>query len=274
MRELSEDGKQIVAEVAERHGIGTDAVAHLLRAVWSGQGTQAQFNHPELGGMGQWSQGGMTMIGDMFNTSLKARVDSLCTELSGIVSNQTVFEMPVMSPSQTSGAGRGTQGSGGWPAELGQPSSQGAQNNMRYACFPDKRRLAIDIAGRITVYDTADHQISGFAQAQSGGQSLSFTSQHGQVQVSDLRVVSDADPVEAAQTAPAEPTPANRTPEPSATDGPSATRDPMPTPVIAVPEVSDEQIFARIERLADLYSRDILSQEEFEAKKAELLARL
>jgi hypothetical protein len=39
-------------------------------------GGQAQFGHPDLGGMGQWMPG-MLMIGDMFNSGLKARVDSL-----------------------------------------------------------------------------------------------------------------------------------------------------------------------------------------------------
>jgi hypothetical protein len=29
----------------------------------SSHGTLAQFNHPELGGMGQWSKGGMLMGG-------------------------------------------------------------------------------------------------------------------------------------------------------------------------------------------------------------------
>ena len=48
-----------------------DAVATLLRAVLDAAACMAQFSHPELGGMGQWSQGGMIMIGDMFNNGLK-----------------------------------------------------------------------------------------------------------------------------------------------------------------------------------------------------------
>jgi hypothetical protein len=35
--------------------------------------------------MGQWSQGGMIMIGDMLNQGLKYRVDALCNELAGIL---------------------------------------------------------------------------------------------------------------------------------------------------------------------------------------------
>ena len=58
-----------------------------------------------------------------------------------------------------------------------------------YAVFPDTRRLVIDVQGAITVYDTASYRIFGVAQAQSGDQTLSFTSQDGLVRVTDLRVV-------------------------------------------------------------------------------------
>ena len=55
-------------------GVSVDAVRTLLFAVAAGGGTLAQFNHPELGGNGQWMSGGMTMVGDMFNYGLKATV--------------------------------------------------------------------------------------------------------------------------------------------------------------------------------------------------------
>ncbi|PIL19380.1 hypothetical protein P775_14660 [Puniceibacterium antarcticum] len=242
-----------------------DAVTHLLKAVQRGQGTQAQFNHPELGGMGQWSLGGMTMIGDMFNNGLKARVDGLCTELSRILRDQNLFA----DTSQTATL---------WPRELGQPASVGAQNNMRYAYFPSSRRLAIDLGGKMTVYDTGDHQIGGFSQSQSGGQNLTFTSQYGPVQICDLRVVQDSAD---SNVTPSEPIAAPQTPEPEASVLVPGTSEPArplaqtPTSIqAAISEMSDEQIFARIERLADLFGKGILSQSEFDAKKTELLARL
>ena len=43
--------------------------------------------------------------------------------------------------------------------DLGQPASMGSQNDLSYAVFPDKQRLAINLAGRVTVYDTGAHQI-------------------------------------------------------------------------------------------------------------------
>ena len=43
-----------------------------------------------------------------------------------------------------------------WPDELGQPSSSGSQNNMRYAFFPKARRLLIEKQGNLTTYDSGD----------------------------------------------------------------------------------------------------------------------
>ena len=91
MQALTPEGRRIAEAVAERHGVSTDAVMVLLHALVAGGGTAAQFNHPDLGGMGQWSQGGMIMVGDMFNHGLKARVDALCNELAGLVRGQTVL---------------------------------------------------------------------------------------------------------------------------------------------------------------------------------------
>ena len=95
MRELSSDGHKIVDDLALRYGVGSDAVAALLRALERGNGAQAQFNHPDLGGMGQWSQGGMIMIGDMFNQGLKHRVDALCREIANLVRSQPSSTSPM-----------------------------------------------------------------------------------------------------------------------------------------------------------------------------------
>jgi hypothetical protein len=99
------------------------------------------------------------------------------------------------------------------------------------------------------------------------GGSLSFNSQYGLIDVARLPVVSvDGVPQAApsnqfAQTAPdavpAPPPVQASTPQPTSTDT-SAGMD----------------IFATIDKLADLRSRDILTEAEFQTKKAELLARL
>lgn len=74
-----------------------------------------------------------------------------------------------------------------WPQELGQPSTSGGQNGLRYAFFPDKHRLLVETDGKLTTYDSGDHRISGVSQ--SNGSAPSFTSQNGDVNVKDLKVV-------------------------------------------------------------------------------------
>jgi hypothetical protein len=54
------------------------------RGFWRGC-RAAQFDYRELAGASQWMPGGMTMVGDMFNNGLKAKVDGLCSELSQIL---------------------------------------------------------------------------------------------------------------------------------------------------------------------------------------------
>ena len=74
-------------EIAERNAVSLSAVEHLLQAMESSHGSLAQFNHPDLGGMGQWSKGGMLMIGDMFNDKLKAKVAAICAEVAELVNS-------------------------------------------------------------------------------------------------------------------------------------------------------------------------------------------
>ncbi len=277
MQKLTEQGWRKINDLAQRYGVSTDAVMSLLQALINGNGTMAQFNHWELGGGGQWMQGGMTMVGDMFNYGLKAKVDGLCTELSQLLSQQPFVPLPLSSQSQSQGGqqqqqqgGFGSagvvggspavslfvpaaQGSSGnwWPADLGVPSGSGSQNNIRYAYFSHARRLAVEINGHVTVYDTLDHQIGGVSQQQGSGASLTFTSQYGTVPVTSLPVIS-IDGV--APTAPAQPT--------------------SPADPYRAETAQETDIFAKIERLAELQRIGILSQEEFAAKKAELLGRL
>ncbi len=73
-----------------------------------------------------------------------------------------------------------------WPAELGEPSTSGGQNDVKYAFFADKQRLAIQQDGAITVYDSGEHRISGVSQQQGGHRSLAFASQLGTVDLDRL----------------------------------------------------------------------------------------
>jgi hypothetical protein len=258
MKQLTPQGQQIINNIAQRYNLSSDAVFTLLLSVINGNGAMAQFNHPELGGSGQWMRGGMIMLGDMFNNNLKNSVANLCQELANLIANQP--DLMQSNNVQTQNNGSATAGvslfvappagsSGNWwPAGLQFPNSTGAQNNVRYAYFATIHRLAIDINGQVTLYDTLDHQIGGFAQQQSVGGSVTFTSQYGLVDVSSLPIISINNvPV---------PPPA----EPTFQTNPSSNQE--------------ADIFATIEKLATLKEKGILSDTEFNTKKAELLARL
>ena len=89
MQDFSASGRQQIDAIAQRHGFSPEAVASMLRSVVRGHGRMAQFDHPEFGGHGQWMRGGMTMISDMFNSTLKARVERLCDELATLVAKMS-----------------------------------------------------------------------------------------------------------------------------------------------------------------------------------------
>jgi hypothetical protein len=239
----------------------------------------------------------------MFNHALKGRVDGLCHDLANLVASQPdlarggSFQSQSQGGQQQGGYGQqqggyasgqrqgnyGQQQGGGyggsqqqqdgsgpvgpvslfvppapggssdwWGADLRWPTSTGAQNGVRYAYFAQARRLAIELGGRVTIYDTLDHQIGGFSQQQSHGGSLTFSSQYGLVDVASLPVLS--------------------------VNGVPVAAESQPAPPVSAPPTSPDSggadIFALIERLAELRAKGILDEEEFAAKKAELLSRL
>ena len=89
----------------------------MLAAVARGRGAMAQFEHPEFGGPGQWMRGGMTMVGDMFNNALKARVEALCADLAAIFASDAEL---ARAPGASAPASAEAAAPGGawWPAGL------------------------------------------------------------------------------------------------------------------------------------------------------------
>lgn len=315
---LTAAGEATVAELAARYHVSVGAVRTLLDAVIRGGGSMAQFSHPDLGGSGQWLRGGMTMVGDMFNSGLQSTVSGICSELSSQLSGGALLTERPESASGGSSTGYGAPsgfgsvGSDWWPADLGRPSSSGGQNDSAYAYFPSTRRLAIRRGGVVTLYDTADHQISGVQQQQGGRGSLEFSSQRGTFTVDSLQLA-DADgsgqsaerpaaetvnqpaPVHqpVAAPAPAErPAPTAERPTPAAQPAPDAQAPVAVHPVAAAPAPTPPaptspapvrpqggastaaEIGSAIETLAGLRDKGFLTEDEFSAKKTELLTRL
>lgn len=180
-----------IRSLAQRHNLSEASVRNLVDGLLSTGGAQVQFNVPEFGGFGQWMPG-MVMAGSLFDTALKARVEAVCADIAQRVRSGEL--RPTAPSGSAQGAGASISWSptaNWWPGDLGIPSTSGAQNNMRYAWFPQSRRLAVDLGGSVWVYDTGDHQIGGVSQQQSGqGMTLTFTSQHGVINLASLPVVS------------------------------------------------------------------------------------
>ncbi|HEY9732182.1 MAG TPA: hypothetical protein V6C89_09725 [Drouetiella sp.] len=175
-------------EVAERNGFTVEATRNVFEAMRKSGGHMCQFNHPELGGLGQWASGQL-MIGDMFNTALRSRVGKLCSELSAIAqaADMNPGDIVVRADIRDSGAsGDSPTAQKWWPEKLGVPSTTGSQNRSRYAYFPESNRLAIDQNGKVTIYDTGKHKIHGVSQSQGSISDLLFESQVGPVALSSL----------------------------------------------------------------------------------------
>jgi len=181
---LTQNGRQVVNQLAQKYGISTAAVEQMLDAVNRGNGSMAQFNIPELGGMGQWMRGGMTMVGDMFNNQLKYTVDSLCEELTQALNSSQIYQP---APTPTMGGNPAQAGNTWWPSEWGMPSSAGGQGVFQYAYFPGVSRLAVKHDNQVILYDTEDHQIGGFQQ--QNDRELMFQSQKGSFLISSLKRV-------------------------------------------------------------------------------------
>jgi hypothetical protein len=181
---MSASDGDLVDRMAKKHSVSPAAVEVVLAALRNGGGRMAQFSHADFGGMSQWSPG-MSMVGEMFNTQLKAKLDALCSDIAAHLDASPAAGGTRSAVDEVSY--RSMSGSADWwPAGLGRPGAVGAQNDLRYAVFAETRRLVIDDRGAITVYDTGSHRIYGVAQAQSSDRTLTFTSQEGLVRVVDL----------------------------------------------------------------------------------------
>ncbi|WP_439130362.1 SHOCT domain-containing protein [Polaribacter sp.] len=255
---------QNMMNVANRYGISINAVLDLTQALMQSGGTMAQFNIPELGGGGQWMLGGMTMVGDMFNNGLKATVDGLCCELSNMINQGSIQYKPLPKVENQNRAMAGNAGN--WWGDLGFPNSTGSQNNTSYAIFSQINRLAIQENGKVTIFDTLDHQIGGTGQQQGGTYAVTFTSQYGTVDLNSLPIISGGEDKP-------QPNLANNNNNPFVQNEPEEiVQDPVHNKNGT--DVFEEDIFLKIEKLAALKDKGILSVEEFENKKTDLLSRL
>ncbi|MCG1036753.1 SHOCT domain-containing protein [Polaribacter sargassicola] len=256
---------QNMLNIANRYGVSTNAVTDLTHCLMYSNGSMAQFNIPELGGGGQWMQGGMTMVGDMFNNQLKYTVDGLCAELSNSIQQGVIQYKPLPKIENQQGGFAGN-----WWGDLGFPNSTGSQNGTSYAIFNNINRLAIQENGKVTIFDTLNNNIGGVGQQQGGNYAVTFTSQFGTVNLNSLPIVSGGDNFNKPQEI-HQPEVQNsfiETPK-----EPVMVTEPIKQ-VVNNTQGLEEDIFSKIEKLANLKDKGILSTQEFDNKKADLLSRL
>lgn len=234
-------------------------MTNLLHALVRGGGTMAQFDIRELGGSGQWMKGGMTMVGDMFNASLKAKVEQLCNQLSLLMGSEELFLDE--DPEQKN---QYRIADHWWPTDLGIPTTSGSQNDLRYAFFPSTSRLAVEEAGKTTIYDTLDHHISGVSQQQGNNHSLIFTSQHGRIDLDKLPVIIKGSKIVSPEA----------TPPPKVSPVPEVAPIPEPTSPAVKKDEDPGKVIQLLEQLAALHKNGVLTEEEFKTKKQELLSRI
>ena len=151
----------------------------------------------------------------------------------------------------------------------GRPISERRHRPVRRitSATPTSRRRGVSpstSAGKLTVYDTLDHRIGGVSQQQSCDASLTFASQRGTVRVSDLPV----DSARPERIPPRRRRPRRLPPRSVGAVGTNEPDAPRPAPAPAGqhrnkppgPRRAADDIFAKIERLAGLRGKGILSE--------------
>lgn len=122
MYEPTPELRQSLAAAAQQFGVSLEAARAVFDALAAGGGRMAQFNHPDLGGMGQWSQGS-TQVGDMFNQKLKERVGALCSTLAGQLQGLADGPLAAPIPAPAGDAGRPSHPDPAGEAAPGSPAA-------------------------------------------------------------------------------------------------------------------------------------------------------
>jgi hypothetical protein len=122
---MAETNGELVDRLARQHSLSPAAVRVVMMALRDGGGRMAQFSHADFGGMSQWSPG-MSMVGDMFNTQLKSKLDALCTDIAASMDMSEVAGGGVRSAADGVSYRSISGSSDWWPSGLGRPGAVGS----------------------------------------------------------------------------------------------------------------------------------------------------
>ncbi len=149
------------------------------------------------------------------------------------------------------------------------PVRHGVAKQCSLRIFRWRATTGRDDRGEVWVYDTQNHQIGGFSQQQGVGGSITFSSQFGTVNLTALPVISRNGVLQPPQ--PMSVQPAVPPVRESATE---LTSLPKQTTFQPNSHGAGQDLLATIEHLGALKEKGLITEEEFAAKKAELLSRI
>ena len=287
MRNLTPAGQQLIEEAAQRHGFSTDAVMSMLESVIRGNGSMAQSRTPNLVAPANGCFGGMTMVSDMFNNYLKGRVDGLCSELSRLIASQPdmirsgSFQSQSQGIQRQDGGGLQHQQSAGYGGSNQQQTAAGPVGHREPVCSGRPRHLWRLVARRSLGSPTVPVLRTTSAMPSSHGPAPGHRSEWQgdgirHARSPDQRVLAAAIPRRIPHLCePARPGCRRHPPGCLGRWGSAAGVAARAGGARQHSSPSREaDVFATIEKLAQLHAKGILSEEEFSAKKAELLSRL
>ena len=109
----------------------------------------AQFSHADFGGMSQWSPG-MSMVGDMVNTQLKAK--PLCSDIAAHLASSSAAGGTRSAADEVSYRSM-SELTDWWPAGLGRPGG-GCSERSSIRGFPGHTPVGDRRPGRYLGYDS------------------------------------------------------------------------------------------------------------------------
>ncbi len=175
-----------LAEVGQKYGFSLDAMQALGAALLQGGLKRARFNHPELGGIGLWSYGEVT-IGDMSDEDTRVRIwqatDALLPALEKVhvpedVRRATQDQTLIMP----------------WwgDIKLGTPAVQGVLETLTYGYFLECHRAIVRKGEDITHYNAAGLAVTdiGVIYGERGVPIVALKLVDGMIPVNELPIIS------------------------------------------------------------------------------------
>jgi hypothetical protein len=198
---------QIISSLAKKYGLPSEIVQQLAYEMQKNRGEAVRFDIEYLGGKGRWKLNQSASVGNGFDVELNNFITDLCSDLSdhiradaANVDDDDDDEAPTI-PSRPRGNSALDDTIGipplslkpnvWWPEDFGdEPDMTGHVGEIRYAYFPQRRRLVLRQGLRNRIFDTANFDVQEIAVGtESGFFNLVVLTSHGDFRLGDFREV-------------------------------------------------------------------------------------